>query len=366
MKAIIAGALCVLVVFVTVPAHADFKYTDTSKITGGSLKSMMKAMGIFSKQASQAMQPITTTHYIKGNRLRTDNSDGKTEIVDLDGRRVIEIDSQKRTYSEASFEEIKAAVQRAQEQAQQKVQKDPKQKNVNANLTAKVNVTLGAGSRQILGQTANEVKAQIDIEMQAQSDTQASGKPSGPVSGTVSTSIDSWVAPSITGYQEFAKFYRRMAQEINWVPPANIHVDARVSQSMEELQKNQAAFKGLPLLEYVSMSMAGQQGASATSAQNSNGSNSSSSSDNTPTSVSGAMLKGMGGLFGKKKKQDDAADQDSKNPPPPSTPGSLIEMTIEVTSFSDAALDSSLFVVPAGYTRVQQNPDQIIGKQAKQ
>jgi hypothetical protein len=79
------------------------------------------------------------------------------------------------------------------------------------------------------------------------------------------------------------------------------------------------------------------------------------------------MVKGLGGLFGKKKKQDDAADQNSKNPPPPSTPGSLIEMTIEVNSFSDGSLDSGLFDVPAGFTRVTENPDQLIGgKPAKE
>jgi len=31
-----------------------------------------------------------------------------------------------------------------------------------------------------------------------------------------------------------------------------------------------------------------------------------------PTTLSGAMTKGLGGLFGKKKKQDDAADQNRK------------------------------------------------------
>jgi hypothetical protein len=42
-------------------------------------------------------------------------------------------------------------------------------------------------------------------------------------------------------------------------------------------------------------------------------------------------------------------------------------MTIEVNSFSDASLDSSLFDVPAGYTRVTENPNQIFsGKPAKE
>jgi hypothetical protein len=73
------------------------------------------------------------------------------------------------------------------------------------------------------------------------------------------------------------------------------------------------------------------------------------------------MAKGIGGLFSKKKKQDDAADQNGQNPPPPSTPGSLIEMTIEVNSYSDSALDSALFDVPAGFTLVTGSPDQLMG-----
>ena len=107
------------------------------------------------------------------------------------------------------------------------------------------------------------MKIQIDMEIQAQqqNNAQPSGQPAGPVSGTMSTSIDSWVAPSVPGYQEVGEFYKRMAKEINWVPPSSIRVDPRVSQSMDELQKNQAAFKGLPLLQYLSMTMVGQEGA---------------------------------------------------------------------------------------------------------
>src|ERR1700730_5471235 len=335
MQAIIAAVLCVLLVFGATPARADFKYSDTSKITGGSLKSMMKTVGIFSKQASQAMKPVITTRYIKGDRLRSDNADGRVQIIDLEGRRIIEIDPQKRTYTEITFEEMKAALQKAQDQAQQKLDKETKQKDVKANINAKINVTPGTASRQIQGLTANEMKIQIDMEIQAQAQNngQTSGQPSGPVSGTMSTSIDSWVAPSVPGYQEVADFYQRMEKDIYWVPPSSIHIDPRVSQSMDELQKNQSAFKGLPLVQYLSMSMVGQQGTGGNTADaggSGSNANSSSSNSDTSTSASDAMVKSLGGLFGKKKKKDEAAEeQNSQNPPPPSTPGSLIEMTIE-------------------------------------
>jgi len=38
---------------------------------------------------------------------------------------------------------------------------------------------------------------------------------------------------------------------------------------------------------------------------------------------------------------------------PPSEPGSLMEMTVEVTALSSDSLDSSLFAAPAGYQQVQ-------------
>jgi hypothetical protein len=373
LKAINVMLSILLLAPLSVPARADFKYTETSKVTGGALKSAMKFAGVFSKKASQATQPIVTTRYVKGGRLRTDNPDGKIQIIDAEGRRIIDIDTQKRTYTEITFEQMKAAIQNAQQQAQKKMDQDPKAKDVKANVNVKFKVTPGTGAREIMGQATNEAKVEIQMDFQAQ-DTSSSAQPSGPVSGTMLTTMDMWVAPSVSGYREFAEFYAKMSKEINWVPPSNIQVDPRASQSLDELQKNSANLKGFPLLQYMTMSMAGQQDSSGNAAQNSNGSNSASSStasssnsDSTPTSMSGAMAKGLGGLFGKKKKQDDAADQNTQNPPPPSTPGSLIEMTIEVNSFSDASLDSGLFDIPAGFTRVAENPDQIIGgKPAKE
>src|SRR5437868_4885087 len=111
MKALNVTVSILLLAPLSVPARADFKYTDTSKITGGALKSAMKLAGVFSKQSAQAMQPIVTTHYVKANRLRTDNPDGKIQIIDADGRRIIEIDTQKHTYSETTFEQMKAAIE---------------------------------------------------------------------------------------------------------------------------------------------------------------------------------------------------------------------------------------------------------------
>jgi hypothetical protein len=372
LKKLCSMAVCALLLLSSAPARADFKYTDTSKITGGSLKSMMKFAGVFSKQASQSMKPMSSTRYVKGNVMRTDNSDGSIEIFDLDRKLVIHIDPQSKTYSQATFDEIREAIKRAAEENKQKMQKDSKGKDAQVNMNAKVSATPGVSGRTINGYTTNEMKVEIEMEVTAQQqpDGQAAEQPGGPVSVTMMTRIDSWIAPDVTGYAEVTEFYKKMAKEMNWLPPAGININPQISQSMQEVQKNQALYKGLPILQYMSMSMAGAQGAAANS-QNGE-SQSSASSNSTPTNPSEALVKGLGGLFGKKKKKDDAAAADSSAsssnsnpPPPPSVPGSLIEMTLEMSAFSDAKLDPALFTVPAGYTQVAGDPNHILGRPVK-
>jgi hypothetical protein len=379
VKQILALALCLLLLFHAIPARADFKYTDTSKITGGSLKNMVKFAGIFNKQASQSLKAMSTTRYVKGNVMRTDHSDGSIQILDVNRRVVIEMDPQNRTYSEMTFDEIRDALQKATEQQKAKMQKDPKTKDAQVDMKAKISTTPGETGRIVNGQTTNEMKMQIDMEFTAQQQPDAQNTsqtpPSGPASGTMSTSIDSWIAPSVSGYDEVTELYKKLAKELNWIPPSGITVNPQVSQSMQEMQKNQALYKGLPILQYISMSMAGSQGATSSDAKETS---SSSSSSSPPTNPSEAVMKGLGGLFGKKKKNDAKGDSSTgpgsgasgsaalNPPPPPSVPGALMEMTIEVSAFSDSALDPALFTVPAEYKKVANDPNHVLGKSGKQ
>ena len=395
MKAVQAICTACLLTMFTAPARADFKYVETSQITGGALVSMVKFASVFARgdakrQEKEALQPTSTTRYIKGRRLRIDNSDGSAQIIDLEGRRVISIDMNKKTYAVATFEQIKAAFEQAQQQMQQQIQQDPKltdqQKqelqNVQLQVTPSIHVTPVGGGRVIMDQPTNETKVQMDIVMVATATgTGADAPPPGqPTSGTAtySMNMDSFVAPGVSGYQEFAEFYRRMAQEVSWMkPPAmGIKIDPRVEQGMSDLQQNSDALKGFPLLSYVTMTLSatanGQSGDATNNAQSQQPSNpprtANSSADNSvPTSASAAMMKGLGGLFNKKK-QDNASDSSQSSAPrnPNSNPNSLIEITTQVTAFSDSSLDGALFDVPAGYTQLQQDPALVFGGAASQ
>ena len=154
-----------------------------------------------------------------------------------------------------------------------------------------------------------------------------------------------------------------------------IQIDPRAAEGMSELQKNSDALKGFPMLSYVSMTMSatadGQTqtlGSQNSSASDSKPSNSPpSQTDNSPSSLeSQAVLKGLGGLFGKKKKDNDSAPATNALPPNPHPdPNALMEMTTAVTSFSTSSLDGSLFEIPSGFQQIQENPMQVLSGGAR-
>ena len=123
MKNIRPVLVVLLLLASTGPARADFKYTETSQLTGGSLMKMMKFASVFArgdnkKQEKQMLDATATTHYVKGGRLRTDNADGTAQIIDVEGQRVIAIDLNKKTYAVATFDQIRAAMEQAEQQMQ--------------------------------------------------------------------------------------------------------------------------------------------------------------------------------------------------------------------------------------------------------
>ena len=94
----------------------DVSYQETTKITGGSLTSMMKFAGAFSKDARKLGQPIVTTVAIKGNKMLRSSEDSG-QITDLDAETITQIDKVKHEYSVVTFAQMKEAAERAMEKA---------------------------------------------------------------------------------------------------------------------------------------------------------------------------------------------------------------------------------------------------------
>lgn len=372
--------LAALMLCGSVPSHADFKYTESSKMTGGAVMGAMKFAGVFSKQARDANGAQISTKSVKGNRLREENADGSIQIIDLDGKRFIKIDSKAKTYTILTFEQMKQQMLAAQErmkteQAKEQAKRpDDDKPKANLKLTPKIESSETGATRNLLGLNTKEMKIRIEMLMETD-DPKAQGQ---QISSVMDT--DSWIAPTVPGYNELKQFYVKMAKQMDWVPGAVMGgmANSNIQVSMAELKNNNAKIDGIPLLQTVSMSLGG----SAIAAANAQAAAAPAQTPpppppaqtQDPTSAKDAIAQGIAGHFGlggfgkKKKKADDAPAADAPqtangtagNPNPaaaPATPGSLMEMTIEVTSYSADPLDASLFDVPAGYTQLQPDPE---------
>jgi hypothetical protein len=332
--------------------YADFSYEQTTKITGGALVNVMKFAGAFSKDARKAMDPIKSRTSIKGNRMVHRSAD-IASIIDLDKETITQINYAKKTYSVATFAQIKQAMDQMSQKMQQ--QKDNSGQQVDMHFDVKVNDT--GQTKVINGNNAQEMI--MNITMQG-------ADPKSGAKGGVDMATDMWIAPQVSGYQEVRAFYRRMSEKLEWTPGANPILMSRpdLARAMAQLYKEGSKLDGMPVYETIKMSgkMEGSPDASASQSE----SQSSGDSAPPPTSLSGALGAAVGGRlglggFGHKKKQAPANSDTSSSTPPPSNAnsnsvsGSLIEMTTEVLSYSVGSADPSFFEVPSGFSQVQED-----------
>src|SRR5258708_5964840 len=105
MKIIKSAVLGVLVA-ASASLHADFTYTETTQMTGGSMLGLMKMAGAFSRQARQAGDPIVSTVAIKGNRMAHINPD-RAEIIERDAEPIRTPETLKRQDTVKTIEKMK-------------------------------------------------------------------------------------------------------------------------------------------------------------------------------------------------------------------------------------------------------------------
>ncbi len=115
---------------------------------------------------------------------------------------------------------------------------------------------------------------------------------------------------------------------------------------MAEVYKEIAKLDGIPVTQTVVMGVSGQA-AGQPSGQPSGDQQQQAPPADKPT-VSGA-LGGMLGIHRSKKSSSDPPPDSSSGS---SQPGSLLEMTTELSGFSSAAVDDAMFDVPPGFKKV--------------
>lgn len=373
-----ALGLCLLV---PTALMADFQYQETTQITGGSILSLMKFAGHFSKQASQANQPVVSTVYVQGNRMaRVD--DQQIEIIDLDKETITNIDLQKHTYTQMTFEQMRQAMQQGVQQAQAEMAKQkasapqtaPQQPN-NVDLSFKVNVRNTGANKQVNGLSANE--SILTMEMVGTDKTNGQ-------QGAFAMTNDMWMVPDIPGYDELRAFNKKMAEKMGDVFSGMAktmsaqfnqlqaqHPEA--GQGMKSMMEEVTKLNGIPVEQIMRMGATTNDeplpAASEAPLPPSNGPEMPSVGDaaketaeNTATSTANNAIasklgrvgiSGFGGFhgFGHKKQQAPPPPDNSTNAQQP-TSTVFMETTTQLTSFSSAPIGSDKFAVPAGFQLV--------------
>jgi hypothetical protein len=274
----------------------------------------------------------------------------RASVIDLDSETITEINYQKKTYSVVTFAEMKQAMEQAMQrmrnapQQPQQPQQESQGQKPDVKTDFKLDVKETGQTREIAGLQTKEVILTMKVEG---TDQQSGNK------GAMVVISDMWLAPKIPGYDEIARFHRRMAEKMAWTPDSGMNAmmgRPDMARAMENMRKEGSKMNGTPVLTVMKMTGSAEgQPDSASDTQTST-----QQSKPQPKPDLGTLLGGKFGGFGRKKKQDDS--QSSATPPPSdnaSGSGSLMEMTTETSGFSSAPVDPSRFSPPAGFKKVE-------------
>jgi hypothetical protein len=331
-------------------AHADVTIEERMSVSGAG---MMKLANMSGK----------TVTAISGDRARTDSDlqfesgmvrtfargvGQGSEIVRLDQDTMYSLDNNKKTYTETTFAEQRAQMQKATEQMNQS-QASQQQATSGVDESEcewsepKADVTRTGEKATIAGYSAEHVTIMA---------TQSCKNPKTGEICDFGLMLDQWVAPDFEASAEAQAYYKAYGEKMGFGATASRDFAER-AQSMfgryEGIWKEVAAkmrdVKGHPVKASFGLGVGGPQCQSTQQAQASGGAA-------APPSIGDALGGALGGMFGKKK---EAAPPPT--PAPAAMPGGLMPlMTVstELLSVNTGPVSPATFDVPAGYKKVNR------------
>lgn len=322
----------------------------------------------------------TTKTTISGDRSRTDSdiklesrfvrmlahgAVGPTaEIVKLDQDKIDRLDLTRKQYTELTFEDMKAQLQKAVNQAEQNQNNPQTQKPLDESkcewLDPKVDVRRPGEKATYAGYDSERL---IIVASQPCKD-----KETGAIC-EVALALDEWLAPSFTASAEAERFRHAYAQKIGLdltsgrgaFGGGDIRERARAmfgrySGIWEQIVAKTKDVKGYPVKMSFSFAFGGEQCKDAKSQQQQQTSDSD-SSPSTSGGLAGQVAGKLGSLF-HRKKDDEAQTQPA--PTPSLLPGGLlpiVTLTSQLESVSTDGVSPALFEVPADFKKLDRKSE---------
>src|SRR5262245_19869411 len=242
----ISTMLLIFFVFGASALRAEFSYTRTTRVTGGSLLNMSR----FIPGAGSVREPQTHTVAVKGGKMVEYDKDTAT-IIDADAETMTQVDFKKKQYSVITFAEMKQAMQAMRQQMEQ-MQAQLKAQGqempaVNPLDSFKISVQDTGQSKQISGLNTKQYILTMEIASPA-------GAP--PNLASSKTTMDSWLTPKLPGYEEVTEFGLKLAAKMaDFTPGTNPLALYRpdVAQSANAMAKEMSKMNGIPVYETLTM-----------------------------------------------------------------------------------------------------------------
>lgn len=371
--------------------RAGVRYEQTTQISGSMIE-MMKRMPLVGKKFGGDLQQ---TSYYTADSSRTDTFQNgqlsKTEIVLLRAEKFVNIDHERKTYSELTFAEMKARM----EKALQEMKKNRKEEAAaDVSMTPKIKVEDTGEAKTINGYPTRHYILTLTMEIQDKKSEQK---------GTMEIVSDLWNTKEIPGFEEQREFYRQMAEKMGSLDlyrgvtaaMAGMMQDPNMAQGMAEMKKEMSKMQGTPVLTISSIQMPGMPAGSIPPDAGAQGSASTNTSADTPdvgkavqdaakesaeesaTSTANKNAKvgkvfgklgGLGGFGGFRKKKKEQPAEETAPPAAEKTEAAaeaqpapmagkaepFMKTTTELKNVEKVSLGADTFATPAGYKQVEE------------
>lgn len=345
IRAAFAGAL--LFMFLAAPARAqDVQYRTVSKTEmKGALGAVMKLAAKFGGGGSSDMVQTTS---IKGARMRTDDGDESSVIIDLDNASFTMLDHKRKTFTVVTVAQMAQAldsVSKAMSSAQATPSRQPAQQTGEGKAEFKFDLKVDKpGERkQIAGAQAERTFMTITTDVQYTPE----GEEKAEDAGRIIMFMDQWNAKDHPAYQAMQEFQRKapaMFEREAGRSSAALAVNPGLSQAMAKAAEESRKIEGLDVMSTTYMVLVAPE----KSFDRALAMSEKPVEDKKGASAGDVAKSALGGLLGRKK-QDDKPKQEE--PPPDQV--TLLVMTQQVTDVTTTSLPASLFEVPAGYRELQ-------------
>jgi hypothetical protein len=310
-------ALCAIALTATLTAHADFSYSKTQKVTGGSMAAMA---GNTANRDGKS--------YFKGEKIAEVNGDS-TILIDFGAQTVTTINNAAKTYKVLKFADAAAA-------------------SSTANAEVSVNIQDTGNTKTINGYNAKESLVTLDMDM-------AMGGRGQGMNMKMQAEIEVWRSTDVPGAAQMTDFYRRNAANFPWAAMMGAGGNQSIQQALTQLQKKLAESDGMVVEEVIRVKPAGGAGSQlAQTPQMPQMTPEQEAKMQAAMAQMQAMSK-QGGPQAAAAQQAMAAMAGMGRGPAAAggaSNGALIEMTIDNTGFSTEPVPDSVFVVPSDYKKL--------------